>query len=264
MESMYFIYDNIKSSDMGLYNVRVEHSGFIETPYWGEADIKQEILPNRLTPYDYGMEFQPIEFTLQFALADKNLQADEWTPLKRYEIARWLIGDRKTYRPFQTSDDLGKIYYAKCISAGDLNLISTKGYVELTFITNSCYAWSPTYVETFNLSNNATSTIIELENRSNVLKHYRPKIEIQMAGSTDVTLKNLSNGGKEFKFTGLRTDELVSVDNENELVLSNYPININPLANFNRGWLELVYGVNRIEIIGKCIVYVKSSFPIAQ
>ena len=41
MESMHFIFDGIKSSDMNLYNVRVGHSGFVEVPFIGRADINE-------------------------------------------------------------------------------------------------------------------------------------------------------------------------------------------------------------------------------
>ena len=262
MESEYFIFDGIKSSDMGLYNVRVEQSGFIETPYWGGADIEEEYHKGKVTPYFYGIKREPIEFTVQFALADKYMQSEEWTSQKRNKIAKWLL--HNTYKPFQTCDDLGKIYYVICISEGNLNLINTKGYVELTFRCNSSFAWTPIYIENFDLSNNTTTQIIELENRSNVLKYYKPKIEIELVNNnTDVSLKNLSNGGEIFSFTGLKPNEIISIDNENEFIKSNNQLS-NPFSKFNRKWLKLVYGVNRLEVTGQCKLWIKSCFPIAQ
>lgn len=262
MESQYFIFDGVKSSDMGLHIVRINHSGFIETPYLSGVNIKEERVHNKLIPYFYGVEREPIEFTVQLALMDKYNNPKKWTPQDRYRIALWLIHDE--YKPFQTSDDLGKIYYVIATSASNLNLINTQGYMEVTFRSSSPFAFSPTYVDYYDLSNNTGTKIIEIENKSNILKKYKPKIEIQMMGDTSVTLKNLSNGGAETKLFGLRSDEIISIDNENELILSNYPININPLANFNRVWFELVYGVNQVEITGRCKLWIKSCFPIIQ
>lgn len=262
MESMYFIFDGVKSSDMGLYNVRIDEGGFIETPYWGGANVDEERLKNRLTPYDYGLDLEPIEFSVQFALLDKDLKPRKWSPQERNKVARWLIGDRERYKAFQTSDDLGKFYYVKCVSGGNLNLMNTEGYTELTFRSNSCYAWSPTYIDNFNLGDNNTTQIIELENRSNVLKYYHPKVEIEFI-DTDVQIKNLSDGGRVFELKDLKSNEIVSIDNENQIMISNNPLS-NPFSQFNRNWLRLVYGVNRLEVKGRCIIKIKSCFPIAQ
>ena len=142
--------------------------------------------------------------------------------------------------------------------------------MEVTFTCNAPYGFSPTYVESFDLTGNTTSTTIEIENRSNTIKRYRPKLEIEypnMAGfpkTTDIILRNLSDGGREFKLTDVKKGEIYSFDNENRIIKSSRVTNLNPLTHFNRNWVELVYGVNQIMIIGRCNVYFKSSFPIIQ
>jgi phage-related protein len=249
--------------------MRIGESGFVETPYWGSADIEEEISVKRIIPYDYGLKLEPIEFTVQLVLMDKYMRPKTWSPQERNKIARWLLKDRDRYKSFQTSDDLGKFYYVKCISVGELNLINTQGYLEVTFRTNSPYAWSPIYIENYDLSDNTTSRIIELENKSNILKYYRPKIEIELVGdTTSLQIKNLSNGGKIMKFEDLIPNEIISIDCENEIIKSNRPTS-NPFSKFNVGmnyryWCDLVYGVNKIEVSGKCIIRIKSQFPIAQ
>lgn len=266
MESMYFIFDGVKSSDMDLYIMRIEHSGFVETPYWGETNVHEEKSRKRLTPYFYGIDREPIEFTVQFVLVDKHMQPKKWTPQERYKIANWLIHD--TYKEFQTSDDLGKRYNAIVVSNTDLNLINTEGYIEVTFRTNSPFAWSPIYIDSFDLSNNTTTQIIQLENKSNVLKYYNPKIEIELVGdTTSFQLKNLSNNGMTMKFESLLPNEIISIDCENRIIKSNL-FGSNPFSKFNidmkRYWMDLVYGVNRIEVQGAIKLYVKSQYPIAQ
>lgn len=266
MESMFFIYDGIQSTQMGLYIMRIDHSGFIETPYWGEVNIYEEKTRKKLTPYFYGIDREPIEFTVQFFLADEYMRPKKWTPQERYRIAKWLVQD--TYKLFQTSDDLGKYYYAMAVSNTNLNLINSEGFIEVTFRTNSPFAWSPIYVQDFDLSNNTSSTIIELENKSNVLKYFRPKIEFELIGdTTDVQFKNLSNSGKIMKFEGLDKGEIISIDCENRIIKSNL-VGSNPFAKFNIGmkryWLDLAYGINRIEVQGEIKLFIKSQFPIAQ
>ncbi len=268
MESQFFIYDGIKSSDMDLHIMQINHSGFIETPYTSSVDIKQKKVAKRHTPYFFGVERDNIEFTVQLVLMDKYNQPRKWTPQDRYKIAKWLFHDE--YKEFISSDDLGKRYFCIATSDSDLNLINSQGYMEVTFTCNSPFAFSPTYIEFFDLTGNTTSTIIEIENRSNIIKRYRPKLEIEypnivgFSETTDIILRNLSDGGREFKLTDVKKGEIYSFDNENRIIKSSRVTNLNPLTHFNRNWLELVYGVNQIKITGKCNVWIKSCFPIIQ
>ena len=261
MQSEYFLFDGVQSSEMGLYIVRFE-SGFIQSPYIGGKSIKKQSRKNDVQQYFFGVEKESIEFTIQVALLDNNMQPREWTPQERFKIGKWLFHD--TCKEFQTADDLGKRYYG--IFTNDINTftLNNEGYVELTFETNSNCAWSPTYIDEFDLSDNPTSTIKELENRSNVLKIYKPKMEIQLVnGETNISIKNLSNSGKTISFTDLIANELISIDNKNKIILSDM-FGSNPFSKKNKNWLELVYGINSLEITGRCIITFKSIFPIAQ
>lgn len=262
MRSEYFSFDGITSESMGLYIVRMSSNTFIESPYWGNRSIREEQQYNKLIPYFYGVEREPIEFTLELALLNNDLSPQEWTSAKRFELARWLLHD--TYKEFISSDDLGKIYYAICINDVNTHLINDQGYMELVFRTNSPFAWTPTMIVETDLSDNNTTAEIQYYNYSNVVSKYRPQLEIELVDDTrDIILRNDSNGGKEFKFTGLQLHEIVSVDNENELILSNIP-NSTALSKFNKQWLELVYGENRIVVTGKCKITMRAQFPIAQ
>ena len=268
MESQFFIYDGIKSSDMDLHIMRIDHSGFIETPYTGSVDIKQEKVAKKHTPYFFGVERDNIEFTVQLVLMDKYNQPRKWSSQERYKIAKWLFHDE--YKEFISSDDIGKRYFCIATSDSNLNLINTQGFLEVTFTCNAPYGFSPVYVESFDLTGNTTSTIIEIENKSNILTRYYPKLEIEypsmtgFADSTNVTLKNLSDGGREFKLTDVKKGETYSFDNENRIIKSSRQVNLNPLTHFNRNWLNLVYGVNQIEVSGKVNIYLKMEYPIIQ
>lgn len=262
MESQYFIFDGIESQSMNLQIVRMSQNDFIETPFWGGRDIQEKKHRAKLSPYHYGVSTEPIKFKLELALLDEHNQPQQWTPEARLKISKWLLNN--DYKPFKTYDDLTKTYYGIFIGESNLQLINNQGYMELTFRTNSPYAWTDVEVLNFDLSNNATTQTIILENKSNIVKRYRPKVEIELVnGETAVNLKNKSNNNKEFKFTDLLINETISIDNENELILSN-KFASNPLAKFNEEWLELTQGENEIEVTGKCKIKVKSQFPIVQ
>lgn len=257
MQSEYFIFDGIKSTDKeDMLSVRIE-GGFIETPLFGGQDIEEEWIGGDDSSADYGVSMSPIEFTLKIMPLDK-----EWTPQLRYEIGKWLI--HKDYKSMQFTDDLGKIYYCKCVSAGNLYTMGNIGYLELTFRTNSPYAWSPIYIDSFDLSNNDGVEYIKLKNMSNIGKNYRPIMEIELIGNeTNISIKNISNKGEMFVLSGLATNEVVSVDNKNEYMVSNRATS-HPYTKFSGDWIELVYGENRLEVKGRCKIKTKMQFPIIQ
>lgn len=250
-----FIFDNIKSSDMGLYNIRLD-SGGTSSPYISRQDIIEDEIINSHKPLLYGTRKRPIEFTLIFSTLE-----EEFNSKKRLEIARWLIHDE--YKAFQTTDYLGKIFNVIAIS--DVEFIefgSNKGYFEVTFRCDAPWAWSPTYVEYYDLSNNSSKTIITMENNSNVLRYYYPEIEFKLEGSSiGVTLKNLSDGGREFKFTGLKQGETIYVDNERNTIITD-EINTYRISDFNKNWLRLVYGKNQIEVTGQCRIQTRMKYPL--
>lgn len=256
MQSEHFIFNGIHSADMEQYLVRTK-SGAIPSPYFGGQNIQESYLKGKLTPYHFNTTLNPIKFTIEISPLEK-----EWTPQRKNELGKWLLHD--TYKSFQTADDLGKYYYAIVTGMPQFELYGNKGFIPITFRTNSAFAWSPIYIEHFDLSENIESQIITLNNLSNINKKYRPKFEFKLiGGETNVKFKNLSNNGQITEFSDLLTTETISIDFENEIIESSLLMS-NPFSKFNKNWLELVYGVNQIEVNGKIKLWVKSQFPILQ
>lgn len=238
---------------MDLYNVRID-SGLYSTPYVSGQEIIETEVKNKDIPYFYKTRKKPLEFQLTFSTLDK-----KFTEQKRYQIARWLI--QREYKEFQTTDYLGKIFNVIAISDVDFISGGTKeGYFQVTFRCDAPWAWSPTYVNNFDLKNNTDKIIIELENKSNAVKYYYPEIEFKMQGDTDIELRNLSDGGKSFNFTNILDDEIIYVNNDMRQVISN--TGQYRLGNFNKGWLRLVHGINRIEVTGRCKIQTRMRFPL--
>lgn len=268
MESIFFEFNGQKSVDMGQYLIRM-NSGGVDSPFFGGQSIREEKLKNRLLPYHFGTEKNPLEFTIEISPLE-----EEWTPERRAEIGQWLIHD--TYKPFQTTDDMGKIYYAIATEAPNFELYSNRGFIPITFRTNSPYAWSTEQNDYFDLTSNIGTEIITMKNLSNINKNYFPKIQIKFAtGGGPLKLKNLTNGGKTLEITHGFSGQIISIDNENEIIIPKMPGEMPPgqesfpeddamFEKFNEVWLELVYGDNRIEVTGKCEIWTKMQFPILQ
>ena len=259
MDSEHFIFNEIKSVDKEMYSVHVD-GGFVRDVIFGGQEIIEDEIASKPNPYFIKTKRRPLEFEMVISPLDKL-----WTPEKRQEIAQWLIHDE--YKSFQTCDDLGKIYYIICTNPWEVETNGLRqGYMRLQFRADAFHAWSPVYYQEFDLSNN-TSTIITLENRSNVCNYYYPKLEILNLNSTqEIVLKNLNDNGREFKINNLHLNEIVGFDNEKKIIKSSLEEsdNIFRLKDFNKHWLRLVYGKNQIQVTGKCILKVKSQFPIVR
>lgn len=82
----------------------------------------------------------------------------------------------------------------------------------------------------------------------------KPIIEITKYGNGDVSIINLSNN-KEFKFTNLSNNEIITVYNEEEIIESN--LGLNRYSNFNDNYLDLPIGNTTLRVIGSCKIILK-------
>lgn len=245
---------------MGLSIVKID-SGLFSTPLAGAKEIIKEKRKGKTTFFHYDTEHQPLQFSLTFSLLENFM-----TPEKKYEIAKWLFKD--DFKEFQTTDDLSKVYHV--IAINQVEFMSNgweQGYFTIEFICDASHAWSKTFIESFDLSKNSASdrSVIELTNYSNVVDYVYPEVEFQLANSTkSISLKNLSDEGRTFRFEDLDIGERIYVDNDLQLIQTDN-LDINKqfrLGNFNRKWLRLVYGTNRIEVQGGCYLKFRYKFPL--
>ncbi|WP_164509086.1 phage tail domain-containing protein [Clostridium rectalis] len=249
------MYDGIKGSDMGLTLVDT-NTDMIESIFGYKRENRIDKINDNI--YSYGFNTDPLKFKITLAkITDDDLL---WDYKTRKDVVKWLFQD--DYKPFISLDNPEVIYYCKLI--GDARRFDTgamQGYITLTMECNSPYAYSPTYIYTwdFSISN---SNILEIENLSNVKKYYYPEIEIEMVGDTSIEIENLSNAGEIFKIDNLIKNEIIYVDNNMQRIKSNLP-NTYRLDNFNKNWIRLVRGYNLLEIRGDVRVSIRCCYPIA-
>lgn len=250
-----FTYDGIKGSDRGLYLVKT-NSGMIESSFGYKRENKIEQINDNI--FSYGFDTEPLRFEITLA----KIKEDDllWDYKTRRDVVEWLFQD--DYKPFVSLDNPEVIYYCKPV--GDAKRFDNglmQGYATLTMECNSSYAYSPSYIYTWDYSN-CKSNIIEIENLSNVKKYYYPEIEIEMVDDTNVEIKNLSNAGEVFKIGILKQGEIIYIDNNMQRIESNLP-NTYRLGNFNKNWLRLVKGYNLLEITGNVKISIRCCYPIS-
>jgi len=255
LESTDFIFNNIESKNMGVYIVNLK-SGMVESPFLPKSTISEKITKNNYKPYFQKITRAPLEFKITISPL-----AEKWTPTLKQNIGKWLSTD--FYKEFQTYDDLNKYYYAICTDVSDLTTTDERGYIDLTFRTNSPYAYTERKSVITDLSTNTGTTNIIVDNKSNIGINYYPKIEMILEDTdTAFKIENLTNGSEQ-EFFGLYGGETISVDNHRKIIATDV-VGAYRLSSdyFNGSWLELSEGENTLRITGKGYLEIETQYPI--
>ncbi len=242
------------STEFGLYIASLE-TGTKTATFGVERDIIEEKISKNPIPYFFGLEESPLCFELTM------YREREWDYDTRFEVVRWLFQDE--YKNFISSDNPSIIYNCIVYSRPEKILIGNiPRLITLKFRCDSPWAWSPVFKTIYDLSDNISTTVKDFENKSNVIKYYYPEIWIKSLDGGTISLINHSDNNREFKFDNLFANETIYINNQFKQIESDIPSKYR-LADFNRNWLRLVYGVNKIGITGKCLIETKMQYPVA-
>lgn len=254
MVSLNFVFDGISSESMGIYLIRT-NSGLFSMPFVSSRDVKEDYPYKSRSPYFFGTQQQLPTITLTFSTLANNMTSN-----KLKEIASWLF--QSEYKEFYSEDNPDKIYYLMAVN--EINFQTNgnnEGYLEVQFKSKYPYALTLPETVEIDLSSNTTSTTIKIENRCNAYKYYYPEIEFTtVTPTTSVTFTNTSDSNRLTSFTGLTVGETVYVDNQKKQIissLSNYLYD-----DFNKNWLRLIQGDNKITVVGKCTLTFRMQFPV--
>lgn len=256
-----FIFDGVPCSEFGLMVYHFGSSGQ-EDVNFQNGEIVEDRIPGRYDALTYGLvQNQSLEYTLVFGANMESIDANR--SIDRYEVetvAAWLTGysTRKWLTIIQ--DDMESFRY-KCFIS-ELKLI-TYGDMPWAFSCRvSCdspFAYS--LPEEYSYTVNGEEQVI-LFNRSSFNGFYRPAIEIAMHGGSDVSIQNLSDGNRTFRFAGLPGGNslVIYIDNKNQVITDNMDLNLYPY--FNMKFMRLVRGDNILKIKGKATVKFICEFPV--
>lgn len=250
IESLDFYFDGISSVDMGVRQVTTE-SGLFNEQFIAPKRINEEKIRGNDKSYLLGVERDSLSFPL--TLWFENGFDEE----KLNEIAFWL--DQNQYKPFYTADNPDRIFY--CMSTDSSEHIHNgiqQGYLKLNMKCNVPYTVTPVYDETHDFSTNTTSGM-DLTFINNGIWECKPFLTIKMLEDGDLSIVNTSDGGREFKFTGLSNGETVRVDNEMEDIESDIP-GVWRYDSFNDNYLTFPRGYNYLKVYGKCQLEFKYRF----
>jgi phage-related protein len=266
--STYFLYDNEQNIDYGVYLVHLE-TGFYPSPASGSKNIISEKNPFRDTPYFYRTELDLMKFSITLAPLDGT-----WIETTKFNLFKWL-GNR-TYKAFQSSDDLSKMCYCICTNPKEIYSVGINGqfYLTLEFVASSPYWFSMPEISTYDLSDiGSTPTTITMENRSNVPNVYGeycyyPEVWVDLKSTcTGFSFTNLSNGGLQHGFSGLTALESLYINNDKKQIISSISettYRLNKML-YSYQWFKLIYGVNQIQVTlnsGGIVIQTRMQYPL--
>ena len=112
------------------------------------------------------------------------------------------------------------------------------------------------------LSENTSSTTVKIHNKCNIYKYFYPEIEILVASTTPstITFTNTNDSNRITSFGGFSNAETIYVNNDKKQIITD--IDSYLYDDFNKNWLRLVQGDNKISITGKCIATFRMQFPV--
>lgn len=236
-ESLYFSFDGRKSTDYPIANVNTS-TGLYEEPIVANKSIIETKINGNNTPYFQGVNRDPKQFTLRFVFTEP------WNDELIEEIIHWL--DVDYYKPLFFSENIDHVFYVQFINGiTSIHNGLKEGYLELTARCNSAHHFShmkstPLYEvngdENINIVNKGRNAI-------------KPTIYITKVGEGDVSIFNLTNRNEEFKLQNLEDGERLIVNCLSEEIETNIK-DIYRYDDFNDNYLSLVYGKNRLKIVG--------------
>lgn len=256
MGYMDFTFNGISARDMRIRSVRVDE-GIMTLPFVTSANASTVKLPDNTETYLYKAQRENLTIQLQLMKVDERGNPKVWTQRDIYEVADWLVVDN--YKPLTLGDRTGIMYYAYLQDSESLLHYGNGGILPIVFMTNSPFGWSVPQMEAFNVAETQTIQVI---NKSNVLKYFRPTVQItNTKANGTITLTNTTINDPPIELKQLYANEIISMDNEREIIHTDKPLAT--LGNrFNYEWLKLQRGVNNISVSGDCSIIVRQQFPI--
>lgn len=231
----HFRYDGQWSGAYGLQIVDLDDNTVKETDAFSPTLSLQKV-PGSLRFFHGGVEYDTAP-TCEFSV----LSQEELTGDMRSIIMAWLVG-RRQFKPmqFEGGDNDEFTYYCVFTSARTIWINGRCHGFRLTAQFDSPFARGAATVLTVGKGTH-TCTI---RNKSDIVDDYTYPIVTFTGGSIDI-VNETDDPRRHFKFSGLSSGEIITVDNEVKYISSS-----NGLSRFtSKNWLRLRHGINTLKIV---------------
>lgn len=251
-----FVFDGIPSHTFDLKIVNFDDSGVTNGVGSTDVEIITQSILRKTRPYYLGRIQTPVlEFQITFA-SPKIINA-----MDRDLISRWLFG-RKGYKKLEIlQDDLNSAYYMCFLTSPEVVNIGNLTYAFTCTVTcDSPFAYKPEKVISGSMpvpQQELVNRDITIYNDSSEDDYLYPSVYFLSSQSyqSTFTVRNNTDGGREFKFFDVNPLTIVNVNNELRIMSNQQEGGAPPLGEpywvisyFNKNWLRLLRGKNILRI----------------
>lgn len=261
----------MKGNSTAFYFDGVSSDSFAGTPFHGHLTndmytdqmlgnrtIIETLIPGRESPYFYGVDEQPLQFTMTIAFEDYVTIAEA------RRVARWLLAPR-TYKTLKFENDEDKEYEVIFVGAPTFTYVGTKeesdqqliGHMDLTARSNYPYAFTTYHSMTRQVNGNDTDDFM-ITNKGDDRGYLDLVIIAGEYATGSIRIKNKSNSS-EIIIYSINPYEKVVV-NYSQRTITRYEDTNAPnqpptyeqgdpiYESWNRYWVYIDEGANNMEI----------------
>ena len=230
----------------GLFISSIDSQAINRTMGSSAMEIVEKKIYRRATPYFYGSTpLQKLSFPMS-AHSEEELTADRFQ-----SIQKWLFSSR-TYKRLQVvQEDMQEIYFNCILNQPEIirvgNLI--QGF-SCMVECDSPFAYRFPKTTTYSYTSSSVADTKVFYNESDDTGTYLyPKLVITVNSfGGSVTIRNLTESNRDFAFTGLSPNEILTVDCGLQTISSS--TGLRRLSNFNNKFLRLLPGSNSLRMLG--------------
>jgi len=239
-----FIFDG-KPSEIFSLKIFTPDGSESTNPGSNDVELLTEEVYRKARTYLLGVRHSSVlEFDVSF------ISEAELTSADLGLIQGWLFG-HNSYKTLQiVQADMDTTYFNCILKNPTVYKIGNLIYgVNVRVVCDAPWGW--TFEKS--LSNdyvvaNVTDTIV-FNNTSHDNDYLYPEVVFTMNSSGgDLTIENTDDASRQFIFTGLSPNEIMTVDNERNIISSS--TGLRRLSTFNKNWFRFVKGYNFLDITG--------------
>ncbi|MCH5257269.1 MAG: hypothetical protein J1D87_08230 [Lachnospiraceae bacterium] len=282
-----FTFNGINSIDYGLTIVWIGSSDIDVSTNGLSRDIKKSVNPNRIKSNIYGAENTDV-ITFNFSIA--KLNGEEITRPESIKINQWLTSSSLPQKlHFNDSDPYPLHYYAVCTQIKDIIVGGRLIGKELSFETNSPYAFTRKSEKTFVIINESTDEVtysktFSINNSADTYNGiYYPVITIVTRSDDAIIIENITDqksvtlntvyitqDNEGNKILKLDCEKMTILDKDNKLLPAeklgwdnSYKSYVSAIDDYisNIYWLRLLKGINEIKVTGNCTFKIEYEYP---
>ena len=243
----FFQFDGVPSETYGLTISEVDASANSSTMGSASMEMVSRKIYRRATPYFYGgTPSENLSFDISITAIDEDIDAE-----KSQLIQKWLFSSRKYKKLLIIQPDMQDRYYNCIFNNPQIVRVGNiiRGYTA-TVQCDAPYSWAfPKTVE-YTYSSPVTDASIVFNNVSDDRGSYLyPKTVLTVSNvGGNITITNQNDSNRQFSFTGLSANEVITVDNSLQILTTS--LGIRRMGNFNKKFLRLIPGLNNLRIQG--------------